>query len=59
MKRGDKISKTALAMNITIRRVQQVNKKYLDTGKIPMFTKERRPKTNLSDVHKQPIVENR
>ena len=48
-RKGEKNSKIALAMGITIRRVQQLYKQYLISNEIPMPKKERRPKTFLTE----------
>lgn len=55
-KKGEKNSKIALAMNVSIRRVQQLYKQYLTTRKIPMLKKERRPKTFLTPEQKSIIA---
>ena len=54
---GEKISEISLTMNVTIRRVQQLYKIYSATGKIPMLTKDRRPKTYLTEEQKAIIKE--
>ena len=36
------------SMNVTIRRIQQINKEYLLTGNMPELTKSRRPKKLIS-----------
>lgn len=55
-KRGElKNSKIALAMNISTRRVQQINSEHKRTGQIPMLSKKRRPKKDLTEDEKKII----
>ena len=54
-KRGLDNKTIADSMNVTIRRVQQINKEYLLTGIMPVINKSRRPKTELTEEQKRAI----
>ena len=49
------IKDIADAMNISIRRVQQIIKRYKLTNVMPALTKSRRPKTQITDEQKNAI----
>jgi putative transposase len=54
-KKGMKTEDIADAMNVSKRRIQQIIKRYLLTDTMPTLTKERRPRTEISEDKKKAI----